>query len=197
MDQEKMIWDKLYEHLPNAYAVAGIMGNLQAESALNPENLQNSFEKKLKKTDRTYTKGVDDGSIDRMTFSKDSAGYGLAQWTYWSRKLQLYDYLKNRQLSIGDLAGQLDFIIYEMKNSYGGLWNALQGVSDVREATALVLRQYEKPADQTEEAVTRRMVYSKVFFAKYAFDASGELQSILNDIDTLKARVANHFRRRG
>lgn len=197
MDQEKMIWDRLYERLPNAYAVAGIMGNLQAESALNPENLQNSFEKKLKKTDRTYTKGVDDGSIDRMTFAKDSAGYGLAQWTYWSRKLQLYDYLKNRQLSIGDLAGQLEFIFYEMKNSYGGLWNALQGVSDVREATALVMRQYEKPADQTEEAVTRRTAYSKEFFAKYSFDVSGELQSILEDMDALKARVANLFRRRG
>ena len=37
----------------NAYAIAGLMGNLYAESALNPRNLQNSYEKKLNMSDAT------------------------------------------------------------------------------------------------------------------------------------------------
>ena len=28
-------------------------------------------------------------------FIKDSAGYGIAQWTYWSLKQDLYNYMKN------------------------------------------------------------------------------------------------------
>ena len=79
------------------------MGNLKAESALNPKNLQNSYEKKLNYTDDTYTLAVDNGILSREAFSKDSAGYGLAQWTYWSRKQGLYDYIKGQNRSIGDL----------------------------------------------------------------------------------------------
>lgn len=52
------------------------MGNLFAESGLNPKNLQNSYEKKLGYNDVTYTQAVDDGTYNN--FVKDSAGYGLA-----------------------------------------------------------------------------------------------------------------------
>ena len=46
-DNEKAIWDYLYGKIGNAYGVAGLMGNLYAESALIPNNLQNTYEKKL------------------------------------------------------------------------------------------------------------------------------------------------------
>ena len=82
-DNEKAIWDYLYGKIGNAYGVAGLMGNLYAESALRPNNLQNTYEKKLGLSDTQYTAKVDDGSY--TNFVKDSAGYGLAQWTYWSR----------------------------------------------------------------------------------------------------------------
>ena len=39
---EKTIWDFLTGKGLNAYAVAGIMGNLYAESGLMPNNLQNT-----------------------------------------------------------------------------------------------------------------------------------------------------------
>lgn len=44
---EEKIWNYLYDKLGNPYGVAGIMGNMYAESALNPKNLQNTYEKKL------------------------------------------------------------------------------------------------------------------------------------------------------
>ena len=83
------------------------MGNLYAESALNPKNLQNSYEKKLGHTDESYTAAVDNGTYGN--FVRDRAGYGLAQWTYWSRKEALLAFARSKGRSIGDLEMQLDF----------------------------------------------------------------------------------------
>lgn len=81
---EEKIWNFLIGKGFSKAGAAGLMGNLFAESGLNPKNLQNSFEKKLGHTDDSYTAAVDNGTYSN--FVKDSAGYGLAQWTYWSRK---------------------------------------------------------------------------------------------------------------
>ena len=66
---------------------AGLMGNLYAESGLRFDNLQNTFEKKLGLTDEQYTMLVDSGFYSN--FVRDGAGYGLAQWTFWTRKQNL------------------------------------------------------------------------------------------------------------
>ena len=146
---------------------AAIMGNLQAESAMNPKNLQNSYEKKLGYTDDSYTAAVDAGRISRQKFMNDSAGYGLAQWTHHSRKANLYDHLIP-DCSIGDLVGQLRFLITEIY-SYGGLAEQLKDPKlSLWDKTALVLRKYEKPADQTDANVDRRNRYSQQFLDKYA-----------------------------
>ena len=86
MDTGYQIWKYLNDRTHNAYAAAGIMGNLCAESSLRPDNLQNSYEKSLGMTDAEYTAAVDAGTYTEEQFSHDHAGYGLAQWTYWSRK---------------------------------------------------------------------------------------------------------------
>ena len=82
---EEKIWNYLIGKGLSVYGAAGLMGNLYAESGLRPNNLQNSFEKKLGMTDAEYTKAVDNGTY--TNFEKDGAGYGLAQWTFWTRKL--------------------------------------------------------------------------------------------------------------
>jgi hypothetical protein len=71
------------------------MGNLYAESGLKPNNLQNSYEKTLGFTDVTYTEAVDKGIYNN--FIHDKAGYGLAQWTWWSRKEALLNYAKQKK----------------------------------------------------------------------------------------------------
>ena len=86
---EERIWNYLRSAGLNACGAAGLMGNLYAESGLIPTNLQNTCEKKLGYTDAAYTAAVDRGAY--TNFAKDSAGYGLAQWTYWSRKQSLLD----------------------------------------------------------------------------------------------------------
>ena len=145
---------------------AAIMGNLQAESAMNPKNLQNSYEKKLGYSDESYTAAVDAGRISREKFMNDSAGYGLAQWTYYARKKNLYDWLIP-DCSIGDLGGQLRFLIMEI-GAYGLTEQLKSDKLSLWEKTALVLRKYEKPADQTDANVDRRNSYSQQFLDKYA-----------------------------
>ena len=165
-DAEATIWNYLYGKLGNAYGTAGLMGNLFAESGLKPTNLQNTYESKLGYTDTAYTAAVDDGTYDN--FVRDSAGFGLAQWTYWSRKQGLLNLAKAEGKSIGDLGLQLDYIWKELTEGYGKLLKTLQTATSVTEASTAVLTQYERPADQSESVQAKRATYGETYFAKYA-----------------------------
>lgn len=154
MTNEQKIWSFLMQEIANPYGVAGLMGNIKAESNFEPCNLQNSYEKKLGYTDESYTRAVDSGAYSRNSFFTDSAGYGLCQWTYWSRKQALYDTLKKAGASIGDMFSQLSFMLDELR-AYR-LLDKLKTAKSVKEASDLILTQYERPADQSESAKNRR-----------------------------------------
>lgn len=162
---EKTIWNFLTGKGLNAYAVAGIMGNLYAESGLMPNNLQNTYNNKLGKTDAEYTAAVDNGSYGN--FVKDSAGYGLAQWTYWSRKQALLNHAKQAGVSIADLNMQLGFLWEELQG-YTAVMDALKKAGSVRAASDAVLTGYEKPADQSETIKKKRAEYGEGYYKKYA-----------------------------
>lgn len=136
-DNEKTIWDYFYGKLGNAYGAAGLMGNLKAESGLRSAVLQRTYEKKLNITSEEYTRLVDGGNYP--DFTKDKAGYGLAQWTFWSRKEALLSYAKARGSSIGDLSMQLDFLWRELMESYPAVLTVLKGAEKVREASDAVI----------------------------------------------------------
>ena len=163
-DAEKTIWDFLYGKIGNAYGAAGLMGNLYAESALRPTNLQNTFEQKLGMTDAEYTAAVDDGSY--TNFVKDSAGYGLAQWTYWSRKQALLQFAQEAGKSIGDLQIQLDFLWQELQG-YKSVLATLKSAASVREASDAVLTGYERPADQGDAVQAKRAGFGQGYYDKY------------------------------
>ena len=164
-DEEK-IWNYLRERIHNDYGVAGLMGNLYAESGLRSNNLQNTYEKRLGMTDEEYTAAVDDGSYTEDKFIRDSAGYGLAQWTFWSRKENLYQ--RKGYKSIGDLDMQLDFLWWELSTGYKGTLQALQSASSIYEASTVVLTQFERPADQSEAVRQRRASFGQVYYDRYA-----------------------------
>lgn len=142
------------------------MGNLFAESGFIPTNLQNSYESKLEMNDASYTAAVDNGSY--TNFTHDSAGYGLAQWTYWSRKQGLFQLCKSRGKSIGDLNTQLDFLYQELTTSYSQLLKILKTTSSVEEASNLVVTQFERPVDQSFDALKQRALYSQRYFNTYS-----------------------------
>lgn len=126
---EAKIWNNLKGWIQNDYGVAALMGHLYAESGLNPRNLQNSYEKSLGYTDDTYTAAVDSGKY--AGFVRDGAGYGLAQWTYWSRKEALLAYVKAAGASVGDLETQLGFLRKELAESYPAVLAALKSISSL------------------------------------------------------------------
>lgn len=168
-DTTATIWNYFKGKGLNNFAVAGIMGNLYAESGFKPTNLQNTYEKKLGYTDATYTAAVDKGSY--TNFVKDSAGYGLAQWTYWSRKQALWEYAQSVGKSIGDLTMQLDFMWKEMQG-YKSMMTTLKSATSVLEASNAMLTQYEKPADQGEAVQKKRAGYGQTYYDKYAQKAT-------------------------
>lgn len=164
-DTEKKIWNFLAGKGLNAYAAAGLMGNLYAESGLNSCNLQNSYNKSLNMTDEQYTAAVDNGSYGN--FVKDKAGYGLAQWTYYTRKQALFDYAKKEGASIGSMDMQLAFLWDELQG-YKSVIGTLKSAGSVRAASDAVLLGFEKPADQSEAAQKKRAEYGEAYYKKYA-----------------------------
>ncbi|MDE7243099.1 MAG: C39 family peptidase [Oscillospiraceae bacterium] len=166
MNTEEKIWTFLKGQGLTDAGVAGLMGNLYAESGLRSNNLQNSYEGKLGMADAEYTELVDKGSY--TNFVRDSAGYGLCQWTYWSRKEALLAYAKAAGKSIGDLDMQLGFLMKELSSSYKAVLNVLKTAISVRAASDAVLLQFERPADQSETAKARRASYGQKYFDVYA-----------------------------
>ena len=164
-NNEKAIWNFLIGKGLNAYAAAGIMGNIYAESAFNPRNLQNSYEKKIGLTDEEYTAAVDAGTY--TNFAKDCAGYGLAQWTYHTRKQGLLSKAKAAGKSVGDLNIQLSFLWEELQG-YKKVMQQLKAAGSVAEAASAFMIGFERPADQSATAQKKRASYGQKYFDKYA-----------------------------
>lgn len=189
---EKTMWTYFMDKIGNAYGVAGLMGNIYAESGLRSDNLQNTYEKKLSHTDATYTASVDNGTY--TNFVRDSAGYGLAQWTYWSRKEALLNYALSKAKSIGDYQMQLDFMYKELSENYKAVLSDLQSATSVLDASNSVLTKFERPAviisgteEEKEAAKNKRAGFGQKYYAKYA-DKS--IENIPDDpIVTLKFKT--------
>ena len=166
---EKLIWDALITFLKNPYGAAVMMGHLEAESGLNPQNLENSYERKLGLTDAQYTATVDNGTY--QGFVTDSCGYGLAQWTYAPRKKGLLDYVRNKGVSIGDCVAQLEFLCIEL-TQYPAVFNALRNATSFRPASDIVLEQFENPADKSEKVKAYRAGLAEKWYRKFAATAT-------------------------
>lgn len=160
------IWNYLLKEIKNPYGVAGLMGNLYAESALRSNNMEDSHQKKLGYNDQTYTEAVDDGGYDN--FVTDSVGYGLAQWTYRTRKQALLNYAKEQGKTISDITMQLEFLINELKNLFKNVYSDLKNAESVKEASNSVLLKFERPADQSENMQNIRANYGLKFYELYA-----------------------------
>ena len=166
MSNERVIWDKLLSAGLTPAGAAGLMGNLYAESGLNPQNLQNSFETKLGLSDADYTAAVDCGAYG--SFVTDGAGYGLAQWTYSSRKAALLAYAVARGRSVGDLDMQVGYLLQELQSLFPAVLGLLRTTGSVREASDCVLLQFERPANQSKENCERRAGLGQEFYRKFA-----------------------------
>ena len=150
----QLIYDKLRAAGLTHSGVCGVMGNLMAESSMIANIAQRGM---TKLTDKEYTDKYDNYPT---TCYRDGVGYGLAQWTYWSRKQELFEFANAKGVSVGDEAMQVEFVIHELRKDYSGLFSFLCETDDLYAATDRVCREYERPAFNN---VDRRYNFAKVF----------------------------------
>ena len=188
-NMEEQIWNFCLSKGLNDYGAASLMGNLFCESGLNPKNLENTGNKKLGMTDDEYVAAVDSGVYTKEQFINDKLGFGAAQWTYVTRKKALYEYIKDRNKSIGDLEGQLEFLYKELNESYKPVLTTLKTATSVLEASNAVLLKYERPADQSVTVQNKRASYGQNYYNKYAINGNKEGEGIMGYKTCIKEKA--------
>lgn len=121
------------------FQVAAIMGNMYVESQFSPLISQEDDED-------LYQPEYIKRNIDSI--ENDGTGWGLVQWTHWSRKRGLYDYAvsKGDVSYFGDMDTQLEYLVYELTE--GGCQNDFidfKKITDIKEATDYFCDAIERP----------------------------------------------------
>jgi hypothetical protein len=135
------------------------MGNMQAESSMQANIAQRGM---TTLADDVYTAAADRGMID---FVHDSVGYGLCQWTYFSRKQDLLAFAAASGVSVGDEDMQVQFCVKELREGFPNVWSVLTGSHDLYECARIVCLQYERPAVNNVDA---RYRFAQDFFEQLA-----------------------------
>ncbi len=130
-------------------AIAGILGNFERESWINP------------------------GIWQGLDYGDTSGGYGLAQWTPATKYL---NYASAQGIDINDAdengPGQLDYLLYSVTQGewlqrpqygYTYTWAQFMQLSDPQDAASAFLYQYERPASYDSEPIRRQ-------YAQYWYD---------------------------
>ena len=161
----KKIWNYFKKkNMPDA-GIAALMGNLYAESHLAPNNLQDTYNKSIGLSDEEYSNQVTKGTYGK--FVNDSAGYGLAQWTYSSRKKGLLDMARRSNLPIDDIGLQLDYLNSELNSNYKSVNQALYNAKDIKTASNVVLHDFENPEKQGSDVEALRASYGQKMMDLY------------------------------
>lgn len=144
---KKQIYDALVSAGMTREGACGFMGNLQAESGCEACRLQGDFSEG-RTTSRAYVAAVANGIISRAAFGSDQKGFGLAQWTYHTRKLALYDFWRGSGEALDSDALQIAFALQELRTmpEYSGVWAVLTASHDLYQCAKIVCEKYECPA---------------------------------------------------
>lgn len=164
---EKRVWDFLKRNGMTDAGAAGCMGNFQAESGVSFTAVEKAKLQKLGMTAAQYLQGVDGGTYSRDRFIHDGVGFSLYQATYWTLKADLYDLAKARGTSAADESTVLDSFMAALKKYAPAVLKTLQSTDSVQEASDAVMLKFERPADQSAAARTRRAGYCRTFWEKY------------------------------
>lgn len=175
MQNEQHIWNWLKQCSGlNDCAIAAIMGNIEAESAGIPNNVED----RCSLSDEEYTKRVDSGIISALQWETDEYGYGLCQWTLRSRKKNLLEFAKQKGVSISDIDMQLEFLIKELMNSFKTVWNCLLTANSIATPSDRFLKEFENPADKSSEVVSYRYgLASAIYNRNHGKDATSSTAS--------------------
>lgn len=177
MNDEKLIWDMLMEAIGNPYGVAGLMGNLYAESRLDPLCKTGGKDADVINTSpEMYVAFIMDGFITPQDFAHDECAFGLAQWRYWSRKEALFLYIRENKMNISDVSAQVKFLLKEIQ-TYKTVWNTILNAKSVKEASDIVMERYEKPANVSDKAKEKRAKFGQEYINKFAYAKTPDIPS--------------------
>ena len=163
MNNEQLIWNLLLDGIGNPYGAAAMMGNLRAESSLNPLNMTGTKAKQWATADE-YVSAVNNGSYDIFSFAHDGIAFGLAQWLFWSRKQALAEYARGQD--IGSVDVQMGYLFEELPK-YSTVWSGLVNATDISAASDLVMLKYERPGTVTKLAKEKRRDFAFRYFDRY------------------------------
>ena len=151
-DNEKQVWDFLINRARYTKAgAAGLMANLKVLSGIRSVYYEDAYKPILGLSDQEYVDQVNDGRYPQNEFIQDGVGFGLALWSYYSRKENLMNTWIKRgfKLNIGDLGGQLEFLVIELRNYWPRLDKLLKSSNSVYDCAYRVLFDYVNPKDQS------------------------------------------------
>ena len=157
--QAKLVWDTLLAHGLTPEAAAGILGNLQQESGIDPTTIQNG-----------------------------GPGMGLAQWSRGGRwdsgSNSLLSFAAVRGLDPWNAATQVQFMLWEMEQGWGGFnLDSYKRMTDIAEATVYFHDVFERSADSGVFVNTVRVGYATAWYASLsgtAPDSNITAEPILN-----------------
>lgn len=182
IEAEKKAYKKFLEAGMTIAGACGLIGNLEAESdGFYPNRVEYLCIKRLKEngktyTDASYTNAIDAGKISCEEFLHPLAGkqygYGLAQWTSPGRKSRLWNFAKQKGTSIADLEMQLEFLLKELRESYSPVLAILQSATTIRQASDVVLKKFEIPANTGESVCQSRAARGQKFYDSYVKGAT-------------------------
>ena len=168
---KKTIWEYLKAKGFTDVATAAIMGNMEAESNCVSCRLQGDFSTDYQKS-REYTAMVDRGDISREQFvynGPGGGGYGLCQWTYWSRKAGLYDLAKSQGVSVGDEFIQVEWLVRELwQDEFRSVLYTLQNSESIRECSDVMIKKFLRPADQSDAVCVQRAKFAREIYSEFA-----------------------------
>ena len=155
-------YQKLYNHLRSAglseAGALGVLGNWDCESNCEPCRVQGDFSS-FRSVSKAYVASLESGALTKQRFMNDQKGFGVAQWTYFSRKGELYDFWKSTGLPIDSAELQVKFAVKELKRDFAADFQIVCSTNDIYQATKVICARFENPAvhniDARFQAATR------------------------------------------
>jgi len=145
-----------------SFQAAAIAGNFVEESGVRPDARQDMTGK------GQYLPGPI--KIDGRT------GYSFGQWTYQARQESLRDFAKANGLDItkNPLTTKIAtaFVVHELTNEFPSVLKQLKATKNITDATNVILKKYEMPANQGASALNARTENAQQILDKMAKDTA-------------------------
>lgn len=163
--QAPKVWSYLLKKFNNnEYGVAGIMGNMYAESIIYSNRKQNDNAIPPGSASTSYTSGINNKTISKNTFVNDGVGYGLVQFTFWTLKEQLYNATVAKGIDVSDYKVQIKTMRNQMTSS---LIQAIEDATEIETPTKKFLHEYENPAEQGPSVEQLRISYATEIYTHF------------------------------